>query len=149
MVSQEPVPSAVATAVTGLGHLSRRLHQVYTRRWQEQLGDEVTGPQFNVLGVLHTQGPMDQRTLSEISSLDKSTAAPVIERLRRRGLLEVSRDDTDRRRKVLVLTDQGRELVERLAPIVVSVAEGMLAGITAAERAKLLELLGRVARPSG
>jgi DNA-binding MarR family transcriptional regulator len=139
--SQDP---RMLAAITGPSHLARRFNQLNTRLWQEAVGDELTGPQFTVLGVLNLEGPLDQGTLGQHSRLDKSTVAPLVERLRQRGLVEIARDSADRRRKVLRITDQGRELAIRLTPTALEVGEAMLAPLDPEERELFLGLLRRV-----
>ncbi|MEU4897582.1 MarR family transcriptional regulator [Streptomyces sp. NPDC044780] len=134
---------ALLEAIGGVGPLARRLNQVHTRLWYEQVHQDLTGPQFTVLSLLDAHGDMDQGTLGALAHLDKSTAAPLLERLRRRGLVDITRDERDRRRKLVRITDDGRELAVRLAPAVVGVNEQMLAPFTAEERDQFFGLLRR------
>lgn len=119
--------SEMETAIGGLGHLARRLNQLHARLWQELVHDEVTGPQFTVLGLLHLHGQLDQGTLGQLAHLDKSTTAPLIERLVRRNLVTAEPDPADRRRKVVGITGAGAELVRTLTPKVNEVSARMLA----------------------
>lgn len=130
-------------ALGGLGPLARQLNQVHNRLWYERVHQDLTGPQFTVLSLLDAHGDMDQGTLGALARLDKSTAAPLLERLRRRGLLDITRDENDRRRKLVRITEQGRELAVRLAPAVVAVSEQMLAPFSPEERDQFLGLLRR------
>ncbi|MFC6500450.1 MarR family winged helix-turn-helix transcriptional regulator [Streptomyces plicatus] len=72
----------------------------------------------------------------------------MLERLRRRGLLDITRDAGDRRRKVVSITEEGRRLAIRLAPAVVTVSEQMLAPFSPEERAQFLSLLRRAVSES-
>lgn len=134
----------LARARNGPGHLARRFYQAHTRLWQESIRDELTGPQFTVLGVLHADGPLDQGTVGERARLDKSTTAPVLERLRQRGLVQITKDSADRRRKLLRITDAGSELVLCTAPKAAEVGDRLLAPLTATEQDQLLEMLRRI-----
>jgi DNA-binding MarR family transcriptional regulator len=138
--------SGLLAALSGVGPLARQLNQAHTRLWHEQVHQSVTGPQFTVLSLLHTHGPMDQRTLGSLAHLDKSTAAPLLERLRQRDLIDITRDSGDRRRKVARITDQGRELAARLAPAVTAVSEQLLDPLSDEEKAHFLTLLRRTVR---
>lgn len=89
---------------------------------------------------------MDQGTLgtlASLASLDKSTAAPMLERLKRRDLVAITKDDKDRRRKLVTITDAGRELATTLAPAVVGISEEMLAHFNPVERDQFLSLMRR------
>jgi DNA-binding MarR family transcriptional regulator len=130
----------VRGGTSGAGHVIRRLFQHRTRLWQVGIPDELTGPQFTVLGILYLHGSLDQGTLGRHAGLDKSTAAPLVERLRGRGLLTISRGAADARRKVLDLTPEGRRLVARLAPHAADVDERLLAPLTRPEREEFFRL---------
>ncbi|MFZ3562624.1 winged helix DNA-binding protein [Streptomyces sp. BH055] len=78
------------------------------------------------------------------------TAAPLLERLRRRGLLDLEKDDRDRRRKLVRITESGRHLVARLTPGVTDVSDQLLDVLTAEEREEFLRMPRRVTtRPQG
>ncbi|MEE6264356.1 MarR family winged helix-turn-helix transcriptional regulator [Streptomyces diastatochromogenes] len=146
MAQQHGDARDVAAAIGGVGPLARQLNQLHTRLWHEQVDRELTGPQFTVLSLLHTHGHMDQGTLGARARLDKSTAAPLLDRLRRRGLVELAKDPTDRRRKMIRLTDEGRAVAADLAPAVLRVNEQVLADFSPAEREQFLGFLRRAVR---
>jgi DNA-binding MarR family transcriptional regulator len=116
------------------GHLIRRAQQTHTTRWTMKFQGTLTGPQYAVLCALAQNQPTDQSTLGEMASLDKSSIAEVVDRLVTRGLIAAVANDTDRRRKVLVLTDIGQEALPAMT----------LAA--AAVQAELMDLLPRTAR---
>ncbi|MFI8880326.1 MarR family winged helix-turn-helix transcriptional regulator [Streptomyces sp. NPDC055243] len=146
MSQENEDPSVPLAAIGGLGPLARQLNQAHTRLWHEQVHQDLTGPQFTVLSLLHARGAMDQGTLGALAHLDKSTAAPLLDRLRRRGLVDITRDGNDRRRKLVRITDSGRELDTSLAPAVVAVSDQLLAPLTAEERGVFLSLFRRLVR---
>ncbi|WP_406347566.1 MarR family winged helix-turn-helix transcriptional regulator [Streptomyces sp. NBC_00144] len=133
----------VLSAISGLGPLARQLNQVHTRLWYEQVHQDLTGPQFTVLSLLHSRGSMDQGMLGALAKLDKSTVAPLLDRLLRRGLVDIAKDAVDRRRKLVSITENGRELATSLAPAVVAVSDRMLAHFSPQERDQFLALLRR------
>jgi DNA-binding MarR family transcriptional regulator len=143
MSQEDPVRHTPLDAIQGVGPLARRLSQLHTRLWNEHVDRELTGPQYTVLALLDAHGDMDQGTLGTLAFLDKSTAAPLLERLHRRGLVDITRDPGDRRRKVVHLTEEGRELTVRLAPAAVGVSERILGPFSPEEHDQLLDLLRR------
>ncbi|MCW2901122.1 MAG: MarR family transcriptional regulator [Streptosporangiaceae bacterium] len=142
--SEAGVRAQVRQGTSGAGHIIRRLFQLRTRMWQETVPCDLTGPQYTVLGTIYMHGSMDQRTLGSHAGLDKSTAAPIVERLRGRGLLTITRDTADARRKLLDLTPEGRDMVVRTAPFAAEVDEQLLAALTADERQVFSRLTGRL-----
>jgi DNA-binding MarR family transcriptional regulator len=141
---ERQIRALVDQGTSGAGHVIRRLFQLRTRLWQETVPGDLTGPQFTVLGTLYMHGSMDQGTLGQHAGLDKSTAAPIVERLRGRGLLQITRDTADARRKLLDLTPEGRRTVMHTAPFAADVDEQLLAALTATEREEFSRLVDRV-----
>ncbi len=105
--------------------------------------------QLRVLAILRTHTP----TVSELSDylgLDRSTVSGLIDRAARRGLLVRAVDGADRRAVRVGLTETGRTLaVDGAAEIAEGVAP-LVAGLPAADRARLGRLLETTAgRPAG
>ncbi|MEL5954385.1 MarR family winged helix-turn-helix transcriptional regulator [Streptomyces sp. CLV115] len=146
MSQENEEPGVRLDAIGGVGPLARQLNQAHARLWYERVDQDLTGPQFTVLTLLHAHGDMDQGTLGSLAHLDKSTTAPLLDRLRRRGLVELAQDEKDRRRKLVRITGSGRELAVRLAPAVVAVNEEMLSPFSPGEREQFLTLLRRAAQ---
>lgn len=123
-----------------MGHLIRRAQQVHNSLWNLEVSDEVTSPQLLVLVALDRTPGMDQRSLGLEVSLDRSTTADVVERLMRKGLLERSRDPSDRRRNTLRLTEQGQSLLAELHPRTDAMNELLLSELEPADRAAFVQL---------
>jgi DNA-binding MarR family transcriptional regulator len=73
----------------------------------------VTGPQLWALRTIYTNGSMSMGELSRSMYLHISTASGVVDRLERRGYVERSREDSDRRMVRISLTAAGKRLVQR------------------------------------
>src|SRR6202521_1256858 len=89
------------------GHLMRRALQVMNVLWSQEVSPTITSPQFAALNALHREPNIDQRTLGERISLDRSTIAEVVARLTTRGLIRSERHSSDGRRKTIKLTPKG------------------------------------------
>jgi len=124
-----------------VGHLIRRSQQIHTLMWNSEVSDEVTSPQISVLVALAKNPGVDQRTLGEAVSLDRSTAADVIERLMKRGFLERTRDPKDRRRNVLRLTTNGMDLLNAIGPRSEAMNEHLISVLPPEDQAALIQLL--------
>src|SRR5437879_12592052 len=85
------------------GHLLRRAVQVMNLLWDEEVSHTITSPQFAALNALYAEPNLDQRTLGQRISLDRSTMAEVVSRLCDRGLIRSERDRRDGRRKTITL----------------------------------------------
>ena len=126
------------------GHLIRRVQQVHEWLWNTEVSSSVTSPQFAVLYTLRAEQAIDQKTLGERVSLDRSTAAEVLKRLTRRGLVRSLRDTRDGRRNRLHLTPSGLRTVERLAPLAVRMNAKLISVLNECERTELLRMLNLV-----
>src|SRR6202158_3996726 len=98
------------------GHLIRRAVQVMNVLWSQEVSHTITSPQFAVLNALYREPDIDQRTLGERISLDRSTMAEVVARLSAKGLIKATRDVRDGRRKAIRLTPKGLAVLQRLIP---------------------------------
>jgi len=126
------------------GHLARRLQQASYVLWTTMVSEDVTAPQFVVLNVLCSRPHIDQRTLGELASLDRSTVTDVVGRLVRRGLVERVRDAADRRRNVLQLTPTGHDTLVQLAARTATMNRVLLAPLTLEEQQVLIALMTRL-----
>jgi DNA-binding MarR family transcriptional regulator len=126
------------------GHLIRRAQQVHYWLWNAQVSDEVTSPQFAVLYALRAEHNIDQKTLGERVSLDRSTTAEVVARLKARGLIQRFRDPRDGRRNLLRLTAAGVRTTERLIPKAVRMNRLLVSVLSEREQSELLRMLNLV-----
>ncbi|MFI9604571.1 MarR family winged helix-turn-helix transcriptional regulator [Streptomyces sp. NPDC052043] len=142
----EGTPEALGEADPTWGFLARirRLVQVYGAAWSAEVSSEVTAVQFGALAGLHRDPGQDQKTLAARLSMDKATAADVVKRMTQRGLVQVLRDPHDSRRKVLILTDEGREVVHRIAPRVDRLRRDVFGTLAPAEQKAFVETIDRL-----
>ena len=126
------------------GHLIRRVQQVHEWLWNAQVSAEVTSPQFAVLYALRAQQDIDQKTLGERVSLDRSTTAEVVKRLLRRGLVRSIRDQSDGRRNRLHLTPVGVRTVTRLTPKAERMNQILISVLNECEQTELVRMLNLV-----
>jgi DNA-binding MarR family transcriptional regulator len=126
------------------GHLIRRAQQRHVALWQEQVSADVSSVQYAALAVLERMPGASQSELGAELDLDRSTIADIVSRLERRGALERSSHESDRRRYSLHLTASGLAEVLRLRPLVAKANARLTAGLSAAELDTLRLLLSRI-----
>ncbi len=102
---------------------------------------ELTPPQARAL--LELEHPCPMGSLADRLHCDASNITGIADRLEARGLVSRETDPADRRVKALVLTPDGRRARNELEQTVRS--SPVMAGLTAAERGTLRELLAKVA----
>ena len=128
------------------GHLLRRAVQVMNQLWDEEVSHTITSPQFAALNALYSEPNLDQRTLGQRISLDRSTMAEVVSRLSARGLIRTERDTRDGRRKTITLTSKGLQSVQQLIPRTHAMTDRLVAALDQKQRGDLLRLLTEVVR---
>lgn len=126
------------------GHLIRRAHQLHGYLWSTSVSRDVTPTQFAVITVLADRSGVDQNSVSSEASLDTSTTGSVIERLIDRGWVTFEQDNADRRRKLLSLTQAGRQVFEALSPRASEMTARMVSCLKSDELELLIKLLKRV-----
>lgn len=129
------------------GHLIRRAQQRHAALWQELVSAEVSSVQYAALSVLERMPGASQSELGAELDLDRSTIADIVSRLERRGVIERSPHESDRRRYSLRLTAAGLAEVGRLRPLVAEANATLTEGLNAGELATLRMLLTRLLGP--
>jgi DNA-binding MarR family transcriptional regulator len=105
---------------------------------------ELTFSQWTALVALHS-GVTTAGDLAHNICHDAGSLTRLIDQLAERGFVVRERSETDRRVVTLALTPHGRELVAMMAPKVMDLWNGLLAGFTHAEIDTLISLLTRLA----
>jgi DNA-binding MarR family transcriptional regulator len=110
----------------------------------DPLGLRVT--EFSILMLVAANGAVNQKQLGQALDISPPNMAVTIDRMVEQGWVERVRGTHDRRAQHIHLTPRGRALAERSHAISLTMEEPALAALSRAERALLIELLGKVAR---
>jgi DNA-binding MarR family transcriptional regulator len=127
-----------------VGFVLRKAHQRHVAIFAARIGD-MTPPQFAALAKLADVGETSQNQLGNLIAMDAATVKGVIDRLKARGLVELTKHDADKRRLLVNLTPEGRETVERLIPLAEQITAETLQPLSPKEATTLLKLLSRIA----
>lgn len=130
------------------GHVIRRLHQISTQGFQaaaKSAGIDLTPVQYAALEALAANPGSDQASIAALIAYDRATIGGVIDRLATKGLIAREVSKTDRRARVLTLTDQGVALLSRARPVVRELQADILRGLTQDEREMFLALACKAA----
>ena len=122
------------------------MHRFRSRQYRA-LGDGphgITHMESKVLGFFARHAGATQRDLVDHSGRDKAQLARLIKGLRERGLLSAEADDADRRNLRLRLTTEGQTVQRALRRQGRLLQARAVAGLSDAERQRLVELLARV-----
>ncbi|MDR3462517.1 MAG: MarR family transcriptional regulator [Beijerinckiaceae bacterium] len=77
----------------------------------------LTNGQFSLMMPLNVPDPMRLGQLAAFLAMDRTTLTAALKSLERRGLVQVSPDETDHRARRLSLTEAGRETLAAALPI--------------------------------
>lgn len=102
-------------------------------------------PHFTLLTSLSEQGPASQAGLGRRLSIDRSDLHALLAELEQDGLVARVRDERDRRRNVVTLTQAGRAALARLDERIDAAQDALLEPLSAAERQQLIRLLHKIA----
>jgi DNA-binding MarR family transcriptional regulator len=127
-----------------VGFVLRKAHQRHVAIFASKVAD-LTPPQFAALAKLADVGETSQNQLGTLVAMDAATVKGVIDRLKARGLVELSKHDVDKRRLMVSLTAEGRETIERLIPLAEEITAETLQPLSPKEAMTLLKLLSRIA----
>ena len=126
-----------------VGHLLRKANQRHLAIFARAIPD-LTPPQFAALARLAEVGEASQNQLGQMVAMDAATIKGVIDRLKSRGLVELSNHGSDRRRRVVSLTEAGLEVVAALTTPALTITAETLSPLTPKEAGTLLDLLSRI-----
>ena len=82
-------------------------------------GADITPEQWIILRKLYEQNGQSQVQLGETTYKDAPTTSRIIDLLCKKGYTERKSDSDDRRKFQIFITQEGRELVDRVYPFVV------------------------------
>lgn len=76
----------------------------------------MTGPQLVILNEIANRQPLSVTELARSISLSQATVTDILNRLHKKGLIERTRDDMDRRRVMIRITKGCSELLSKAPP---------------------------------
>lgn len=76
----------------------------------------LEGTQYTVLAHIYVVGPIPLSKLAELMYVDRTTLGRNLKPLEKKGLVEI-KTGSDRRAKLISITDQGKEVLSEALPI--------------------------------
>ncbi|HEX8374418.1 MAG TPA: MarR family transcriptional regulator [Geminicoccaceae bacterium] len=120
------------------------MRKVFARH-MEPLGLKV--PEYSILMLVAHNADVNQKRLGTALDISPPNLAVILDRMAERGWVERVRGTSDRRAQHIHLTAAGRVLAERSQRIAETMEEPVLAVLSSAERALLIELLRKIVAP--
>jgi len=127
-----------------VGFLMRIAMQRHTSIFTANMIEGLTQTQFAALAKLYETGPSSQNQLGRLIYLDAATIKGVVDRLSARGFVTALSDPTDRRRRAVTLTDEGRRVTEAALKVAGAITAQTLTPLTATEQRTIASLLKKL-----
>jgi len=117
------------------------LRKVFARHMEPH---GLTTQQFSILMLVAGNAEVNQKQLGQALDISAPHLAVTLDRMAERGWIERVRSTRDRRAQQIHLTGEGRTLADRTRAIAATMEEPVLAPLSRAERALLIELLHKL-----
>ncbi len=115
-------------------------------RWRRSIAD-LSPSAFQCLAILDGAGePLAAHTIAERLLVSSASTTSLLDTLERRGLIERTPHPSDRRKTLVHLRGEARDLVDRMLPQVHGAATDAVKELSEAEREQLIESLTSIRR---
>lgn len=148
MIWSERPPAALAE-YTGflMNWVALRSRRHFASRLQERL--DLHPRDFGALNVIDSDPGMTQHALGEAAGVDPSSMVAALDGLEARGLAERRPHPSDRRKRAVYLTSEGRDAVREARRIAAETGADILGILTESEQAELNRLMRKLAGLNG
>lgn len=127
-----------------VGYLLRLAVQKHAVIFQNHAPLDLTPTQFAALVRLAQLGECSQNELGRRTAMDVATIKGVVDRLRKKGLVDMSSDPNDKRRSLLSVTEAGQKGLKTLHDAGHDISGETLKPLTPREQEVLLRLLRKL-----
>jgi DNA-binding MarR family transcriptional regulator len=131
--------------VHNFGFLIKDISRLHSKNFERHAaGLNMSFAQCKVLAYLERNEGASQVRLAELSDTDPMTLVRIIDRMEGDGWVERRADPGDRRARRLFLKDAARAVLQEMSRVASVARAEALAGLSAADRETLIDLLGRI-----
>jgi MarR family transcriptional regulator, transcriptional regulator for hemolysin len=136
--------SAPTRTVADLSYLLTHAGYVLATQMAAAMGEIGISPRSYCVLFHALEAERTQIELAEISDLDKTTMVVTVDELERAGLAERRPSGTDRRARIIAVTEEGRRTVAEGAKIADRVHSGVLDALPEEQRQPFVDMLTRL-----
>jgi DNA-binding MarR family transcriptional regulator len=131
-------------------HLLHRVSQWADEMFSLSIGSSnITPRQFEVLSAVAKKEGGNQMDIVNATGIDRSTTAELVTRLVKKGWLQRRRAKDDARAYAVRLTAAGKKAMKIGEGACLEADEKVLAGLSSAQRVKLIKALGAIVQELG
>ena len=128
----------------GIVNLARRLGQVLMSAVSAVTPEDGLRHELGLLVAISQVSGLEQKSLAAVIALDVTTIGQLVDALEGKGFAQRVSSSTDRRVKLVEITEKGRRLVAEYRPRIIKAQAEVLAVLSAEERRILTDLIARV-----
>lgn len=104
----------------------------------------LIGPHLGILRLLQIDGSLSQIDLGECMGIDKATMVKLIDHLEELKLLDRTTSTSDRRLKMIEITQKGHQVLEKASAIRQNTEDQFLSTLNPQEREQLLKIIPKL-----
>ena len=128
---------------TILDRTTRLLKQHYLRAFRDE-GIDISTEQWVLLDRLFTSGDASQTELANGTYKDAPTVSRIVDKLSKKKLVERRRFPNDRRRYLVCITANGKDVHERIMPYVQELRRQTWNGLSESDFNRLQDILQHI-----
>ena len=125
-----------------LANLASKMSEEFAPVYQQQ--SDLTTPQWRILFHLAQFGQSNAKALCEQAAMDKSTVSRAVKALIKSGLICSEVNDDDKRATLLVLSESGRILYEKITPQAQLWEQALLSCLSNDEQHQLIAIFDKL-----
>ncbi len=127
-------------------HIERTIktYRKFSRQNFLKVVDNITIDQKLILQYLNDHPELNQNEIAELVFKDNASLTRMIDLMVQKGFLQRSINPNDRRKFKIELTRKGKEVLEKLAPVIVENRKKAFAGISEEELTQLKQTLNKI-----
>ncbi|MEM7317706.1 MAG: MarR family transcriptional regulator [Pseudomonadota bacterium] len=127
-----------------VGFVLRLVRQRHVAIFQKLAPFDLTPTQFSALVRLAEMGECSQNELGRRTAMDVATIKGVVDRLRKKGLVQIQADPQDKRRTMLSVHSNYRAIADKLHDAGHRITAQTMEPLTSREQAEFLRLLKKL-----
>lgn len=108
------------------------------------IDEGVTKSQWIAMYYIDREGNLTQKMLADLMGSKESTTTGILSRLERDGLIARQEDIQDKRKKILLLTEEGKKVNSKLTQIAQDFRDACLDGVSEEDQIRFLSVLDKM-----
>lgn len=122
------------------------MQRMYRNRAQAELSRQslITLEMASALAAIEEFQPMSQQALANAVICERSVAKRMVDNLQKRGLVQVSKCESNRRIKMLSLTTDGQQTLQKVHEIMTNLQRDFFSCLSETETSEFVRLIRKV-----